>query len=101
VSLVLLFQLNLASGVTPPPPAYVAAVQSPDARLLIEATAPDWALRYNLTLKRAFAASLATDLSNASGVVLSNYANDTAAAAGGVPIGGIYRTGSVLSVRVT
>jgi hypothetical protein len=32
---------------------------------------------------------------------LGNYANDTAAAAGGVAIDGIYRNGSVLQIRVT
>lgn len=31
---------------------------------------------------------------------LGNYADDTAAAAGGVAIGGFYRNGSVLMVRV-
>ena len=31
---------------------------------------------------------------------LGNYANDTAASAGGVPVGGNYRNGSVLMVRV-
>ena len=31
--------------------------------------------------------------------LFGNYANDGAAAAGGVPIGGIYRNGSVLMVR--
>lgn len=31
---------------------------------------------------------------------LSDYANDAAAAAGGVPVGGVYRNGSVLQVRV-
>lgn len=31
---------------------------------------------------------------------LGNYANDAAAAAGGVPVNGIYRNGSVLMVRV-
>lgn len=30
-----------------------------------------------------------------------SYANDAAAQAGGVPIGGIYRNGSVVQVRVT
>jgi hypothetical protein len=30
-----------------------------------------------------------------------NAANDAAAAAAGVPVGGVYRTGSILSVRVT
>lgn len=33
--------------------------------------------------------------------VLSNYANDSAAASGGVPIGGMYRNGSVVQIRVT
>jgi len=32
---------------------------------------------------------------------ISDYADDTAAAAGGVPVGGFYRTGSVLKTRVT
>lgn len=32
---------------------------------------------------------------------LGNYANDAAAAAGGVPIGGLYRNGSAVNVRVT
>lgn len=34
------------------------------------------------------------------GSLLTNYADDTAAAAGGVPVGGIYRTASALKVRV-
>ena len=32
---------------------------------------------------------------------LQNYANDTAAAAGGVKVGGMYRNGSALMVRVS
>jgi hypothetical protein len=32
---------------------------------------------------------------------LGNYASDAAAAAGGVPIGGLYRNGSFVSVRVS
>ena len=31
---------------------------------------------------------------------LSSYADDTAAAAGGVPVGGLYRNGSAVMVRV-
>lgn len=31
---------------------------------------------------------------------LVNYADDTAAAAGGVPVGGLYRTASAVKVRV-
>jgi len=33
--------------------------------------------------------------------LLGNFANDAAAAAGGVVIGGFYRNGSVLQIRVT
>lgn len=33
--------------------------------------------------------------------VLPNYANDSAAATGGVPIGGLYRNGSAVQVRVS
>lgn len=33
--------------------------------------------------------------------VLGNFANDSAAAAGGVPIDGLYRNGSIVMVRVT
>lgn len=32
--------------------------------------------------------------------LLTNYADDAAAATGGVPVGGLYRTGSALKVRV-
>lgn len=32
---------------------------------------------------------------------LPNYANDSAAATGGVPVGGLYRNGSVVQVRVS
>lgn len=39
-------------------------------------------------------------LSGVSGAGLSDYADDTAAAAGGVAIGALYRTGSTLKVRI-
>lgn len=32
---------------------------------------------------------------------LGNYANDGAAATGGVPVGGLYRNGSIVMVRVS
>lgn len=32
---------------------------------------------------------------------VANYANDAAASAGGVPVGGVYRNGSVIQIRVT
>jgi hypothetical protein len=35
------------------------------------------------------------------GEALGDYADDTAAAAAGVPLDGVYRTGSVLKIRVT
>jgi hypothetical protein len=37
----------------------------------------------------------------AGGQPLKNFANDAAAAAGGVPINGFYRNGSVVQIRVT
>lgn len=33
------------------------------------------------------------------GVTLANHADDAAAASGGVPVGGLYRTGSAVKVR--
>lgn len=44
----------------------------------------------------------ALPVANLSGfAALPNFANDTAAATGGVPVGGMYRNGSVLMVRVS
>jgi len=41
-------------------------------------------------------------LSNlAGGQPLKNFANDAAAAAGGTPINGFYRNGSIVQIRVT
>lgn len=37
----------------------------------------------------------------AGGSPLKNFANDAAAAAGGVPVNGFYRNGSVVQIRVT
>jgi hypothetical protein len=45
-------------------------------------------------------ATASTLLTRADFGVLGNYANDAAAAAGGVAIGGLYRNGSVVQVRV-
>jgi hypothetical protein len=33
--------------------------------------------------------------------VISDYADDAAAATGGVPVGGVYRTGSILKARIS
>lgn len=41
------------------------------------------------------------DSQQVQGQLLGNYANDAAAAAGGVQVGGLYRNGSVVQVRVT
>lgn len=40
-------------------------------------------------------------IGNGIGNNLANYSDDTAAAAGGVAIGGMYRTGSLVKVRVS
>jgi hypothetical protein len=42
-----------------------------------------------------------TDLLQADYLATANYADDTAAAAGGIPVNGIYRSGNVLMVRLT
>jgi hypothetical protein len=58
-------------------------------------------LRFNdwLALLWKFCTGVTPD--NFSGLnTLPSYANDAAAAAGGVPVGGMYRNGSVLMVRV-
>lgn len=34
------------------------------------------------------------------GLVLTDYADDTAAATGLIPVGGLYRTGSIIKIRV-
>ena len=41
------------------------------------------------------------DVYGKTGYILSNFANDAAAASGGIQIGGLYRNGSVVQVRVT
>ena len=39
-------------------------------------------------------------LTKENGALLANFVNDAAAQAGGVPVGGLYRNGSVVMVRV-
>lgn len=39
-------------------------------------------------------------LTKENGALLDNFVNDAAAKAGGVPVGGLYRNGSVVMVRV-
>ncbi len=65
----------------------------------------DGSVPNQLTLKRGTKdAPGATVFSAQSGVpmfpVLGSYADDVAAAAGGVPVGGLYRTASAVKVRV-
>lgn len=61
---------------------------------------PDWfrlaANVVNSLLNRTSALETATDWS-----ALADYADDTAAAAGGIAVGELYRTGSAVKVRVT
>ena len=45
--------------------------------------------------------ALIADASGIKPATLGNYANDAAAAAGGVPIGYLYRNGSIMMIRVT
>lgn len=73
-------------GVTLIPPAEVELFLPPEGTL-VSAESP--AFLENKTLS---APALDT---------IGNYANDAAAAAGGVPVTGVYRNGSVLMVRVT
>jgi hypothetical protein len=69
--------------------------------VIIESSVPDWAQRYNLRVMDALNATATVDLANAASVTLGNYANDAAAATGGVLVGGLYRNGSTIQVRVT
>ena len=46
-------------------------------------------------------AALGTGLSLALGPASTSYANDTLAATGGVPVGGVYRNGSILQIRIS
>lgn len=50
----------------------------------------DWLLRIDLLVRPITHSNL----------LANNYANDAAAAAGGIPIGGLYRNGSVIQIRV-
>lgn len=54
------------------------------------------------TAARTAIGAVATTLSNAAGVdALGDYADDAAAALGGVAVGALYRTGSILKARIT
>ena len=57
--------------------------------------------QYNNVLRLYFNQSAKALDQLKAGVDVDNYADDTAAAAGGVPLNGVYRTGSVLKIRVT
>lgn len=56
----------------------------------------------SVTADNAISASYAATSSNyiMSNYITNEYADDTAASAGGVPLGGIYRTGNVVVVRI-
>lgn len=54
------------------------------------------------TAARTAIGAVTTTLSNAAGVdALGDYADDAAAALGGVAVGALYRTGSILKARIT
>lgn len=56
----------------------------------------------NPTAARTAIGAVTTTLSNAAGVdALGDYADDAAAALGGVAVGALYRTGSILKARIT
>lgn len=63
-----------------------------------------FAVRNNTDASSVFSVSETGNISASGGVILSgglgNYADDTAAAAGGVAIGGFYRTASAVKIRV-
>lgn len=66
----------------------------------VDAKSLDWPRKVanainSLLVRQAEIGSVTDQLSN-----LSEYADDTAAAAGGVEVGGFYRTGSAIKVRV-
>lgn len=54
---------------------------------------PDWPRLVAQTVNRL--------INRTDWTALEDYADDTAAASGGVPVGGTYRTGSVVKVRVS
>lgn len=61
-------------------------------RVPVDAKSSDWPRK---------AAKALNELQNAvNWSALKNYADDTAAAAGGVPVGGLYRTGNNIRVRI-
>ena len=55
----------------------------------------------NFLIKVPAVADGTLSITKADNSLLGNYANDAAAALGGVPVGGIYRNGSVLMQRVS
>lgn len=61
----------------------------------------------NADLSKNFVISVPADadgtltITKESGSLLANFVNDAAAASGGVPVGGLYRNGSILMVRVS
>lgn len=62
-------------------------------RFLPESWRPDW--------PRLAAQAVNTLINRTDWSALEDYADDTAAAAGGVPVNGLYRTGSTIKVRVS
>jgi len=72
------------------------------APIPVEPQSPDWFKRFVLRLMDVLNALSNAPLSSFKGGALGNYANDAAAASATppVPVGGLYRNGSVIQVRV-
>jgi hypothetical protein len=80
-------------------PATSLAIQALSANSAISAS-------YALTASYAQTASYTQTAQTASYCIMQNYAtneylNDTAAAAGGIPLGGLYRSGNMVLVRIS
>jgi hypothetical protein len=83
--------------------AVFAAATTPDAQAALGAGTAGSAVFIAATGDDALTAinAMKNDLSNGSALSLGDYADDAAASAGGVPVGGFYRTGSVVKINAT
>lgn len=84
-----------------------SSVNSTDIFPVVQgSTGPNTGTTYKATVAQLFTSPTFTGTTKLGGAVqitasaLGNYVNDAAAAAGGVPVNGIYRNGSFLMVRV-
>jgi hypothetical protein len=68
---------------------------SVDGRIGINVVNPQYALDVSGSMRQEGGYVILTQVSAS-----LNFANDTAAAAGGVPLGGLYRNGNVIQIRL-